>query len=124
MAKRVCTVLGVVFLLVGLAGFAMPGALGMHLSPAHNVVHLVSGAIALYLGLKGAESAARTFCWVFGAVYLLLGLAGFLAGAGPDRTLTLAPGTLEFGTMDHVVHVLLGAIFLVGGFLNRRPAVG
>src|SRR5688500_7644103 len=43
MAKRICTVLGVVFLLVGLAGFAVPGALGMHLSPAHNVVHLVSG---------------------------------------------------------------------------------
>ena len=123
MAKRICTVLGVVFLLVGLAGFAMPGALGMHLSPAHNVVHLVSGAIALYLGLKGTEDAARTFCWVFGAVYLLLGVAGFLAGDGPDRMLTIAPGTLEFGTMDHIVHVVLGAIFLGGGFMSRRPAL-
>jgi hypothetical protein len=123
MAKRICTVLGVVFLLVGLAGFVMPGALGMHLSPAHNVVHLVSGAIALYLGLKGTEDAARTFCWVFGAVYLLLGVAGFLAGAGADRMLAIVPGTLEFGTTDHIVHVVLGAIFLVGGFMSRRPAL-
>jgi hypothetical protein len=124
MAKRICTVLGVVFLLVGLAGFAVPGVLGMHLSLAHNVVHLVSGAAALYLGLKGSEDAARSFCWVFGAVYLLLGLAGFVAGDGPDRMLAVIPGQLELGTVDHVVHVLFGAIFLVGGFLSRRPTVG
>ena len=121
MAKRICTVLGVVFLLVGLAGFAIPDLLGAHLSLAHNVVHLVSGAVALYLGLKGTEDAARTWCWVFGAVYLLLGLAGFVAGAGADRTLVVIPGQLELGTMDHVIHVALGAVFLVGGFMSRRP---
>ena len=121
MAKRVCTILGVVFLLVGLAGFAMPTLLGAHLSLAHNVVHLVSGAAALYLGLKGSEDAARSFCWVFGAVYLLLGLAGFVAGEGADRMLAVIPGTLELGTVDHVIHVLLGAVFLVGGFMSRRP---
>ena len=121
MAKRVCTILGVVFLLVGLAGFAMPALLGAHLSLAHNVVHLVSGAAALYLGLKGSEDAARSFCWAFGAVYLLLGLAGFVAGEGADRMLAVIPGTLELGTVDHVIHVLLGAGFLVGGFMSRRP---
>jgi len=26
---------------------------------------------------------------------------------------------LHLGTMDHVVHILLGVVFLIGGFLTR-----
>jgi hypothetical protein len=132
MAKRVCTVLGVVFLVVGLAGLALPGLLGAHLSLVHNVVHLVSGAAALYLGLKGTEAAARSFCWGFGAVYMLLGIAGFVAGSPgtpsvpgghppDDRLLAVIPGQLELGTMDHIIHVVFGLVFLVGGFLSKPP---
>ena len=61
MAKTVCKILGVVFLLVGLLGFVQPDFLGAHLSRAHNVVHIVSGAIALYLGFAGTLAAAKTF---------------------------------------------------------------
>ena len=128
MANRIATILGIGFLLVGVLGFLMPAVLGMHLSAAHNVVHLVTGAVSLWLGLKGTVSAAKTFCIVFGAVYLLLGVAGFVAGAdaapgvpGPHdaRLLKLIPGTLEFGTMDHAVHILLGAVYLLGGLMTR-----
>lgn len=133
MAKRICTLLGIVFLLVGVLGFVTPGLLGTHLSVAHNLVHILSGAVALYLGLRGSYSAARTFCLVFGAVYLLLGLAGFLFGGsgqhtvagvpathGSDsRLLAVLPGTLELGTVDHIIHILLGIIFLIGYFLSR-----
>ena len=122
MAKTIATILGIVFILVGLIGFAVPGLLGAHLSTAHNIIHLVSGAAALYLGLKGSLSAARTFCFVFGAVYLLLGVAGFLLGTGSERMRHVVPGTLEFGTMDHVIHVLLGGIFLVGGLMTGSSA--
>ena len=52
MAKRIATLLGIGFLLAGLLGFIAPGLLGFHLSIAHTIIHLVSGAIALYLGLK------------------------------------------------------------------------
>jgi hypothetical protein len=123
MAKTICTFLGVVFILVGLVGFAKHDLLGAHLSAAHNVVHLVSGAIALYLGLKGSLSAAKMFCIIFGAVYLLLGIVGFLLGTGPDKILAVAPGTLEFGTIDHIIHVLLGVIFLIGGFITKSGTV-
>ena len=78
MAKTVCKILGVVFLLVGLIGFASPHLLNAHLSAAHNVVHIVSGAIAL------------------------------------------VPDTLEFGTADHGIHILLGVIFLAGGLFTKR----
>ena len=67
MANRIATILGIVFLLVGVAGFVMPGLLGAHLSLVHNIIHLVSGAISLWLGLKGTPQAAKTFCLVFGA---------------------------------------------------------
>ena len=123
MANRIATILGIVFLLVGVAGFAMPGLLGAHLSLAHNIIHLVSGAISLWLGLKGTPQAAKTFCLVFGAVYLLLGVAGFVAGSGEHRMLNVIPGQLELGTVDHVIHVLFGALYLVGGLTTKTVVV-
>ncbi len=132
MAKTISTILGVVFILVGLVGFIMPGFLGTHLSLAHNLVHIISGAVALYFGLAGTLAGARLFCLVFGAVYLLLGVVGFVAGgpqqhtitgithAGQDsRLLAVIPGTLEFATMDHTIHVLLGLVFLIGGLITK-----
>ncbi len=131
MAKTICKILGVVFLLVGIVGFVMPGFLGTHLSIVHNLVHLISGAVALYLGFAGTLSAARLFCIVFGIVYLLLGICGFLFGSsqastiagmamGPDpRLWRVIPGQLELGQMDHIVHLLLGIVFLIGGFLTK-----
>ena len=132
MAKTVCTILGAVFILVGLIGFVMPGFMGTHLSALHNVVHLASGALALYFGLKGTLSGAKLFCLAFGAVYLLLAVAGFLFGGdgthtvasvpahGPDsRLLPVIGGQLELASMDHIIHVLLGLIFLVGGLMSR-----
>ncbi len=118
MAKTIAKILGIVFILVGLAGFAMPGLLGAHLSPTHNVVHLVSGAAALYFGFAASLSAARLFDIIFGIVYGLLGVAGFLLGSGPDRMFNVA-GLLHLGTMDHIIHILLGGLFLVGGFLTK-----
>ena len=130
MANRTATILGTVFLLVGILGFVIPNLGGAHFSVAHNLVHIISGAVALWLGLKGSPQAAKTFCIVFGAVYLLLGVAGFVAGAdaspstgiphGNDtKMLKVIPGQLELGTMDHIIHVLMGGIFLIGGFATR-----
>jgi uncharacterized protein DUF4383 len=129
MAKTIATVLGIVFILVGLVGFIVPGFLGTHLSLAHNLVHIISGAVALYFGLAGTLAGARLFCLVFGAVYLLLGVVGFVLGKegtatvahiGPDAHLfALIPGQLELGTMDHYVNILLGVVFLIGGLITK-----
>jgi hypothetical protein len=118
MAKTVCKILGVVFLLVGIAGFARPDLLGAHLNAAHNVVHLVSGALALYLGFAGSLSAAKTFALVFGVVYLGLGVLGLAIGSGADRMWMLGP--LHFGQVDHGIHILLGVIFLAGGLFTKK----
>src|SRR2546430_10500173 len=84
MAKTVCKILGVVFVIVGVAGFAAPTLLGAHLNPAHNAVHLVSGALALYLGFAGSAGAARGVCIIFCLVVLLPGGCGWVLGAGAE----------------------------------------
>jgi hypothetical protein len=108
----------VVFLLVGVVGFVAPTFLGAHLSPAHNAVHIVSGVIALYFGFAGTLSGAKTFCLVFGVVYLALGVLGFGLGTPPDRMWMLGP--LHFGQADHGIHSLLGIIFLAGGLFTKK----
>ena len=118
MAKTIALVLGVVFILVGLVGFAAPNLLGAHLSTSHSLIHVISGAISLYFGWMGSLSGARLFCLIFGVVYLLLGIVGFFVGAGDDRMWDVIPGSLMLGTMDHVIHVVFGLVYLVGGFLT------
>ncbi len=118
MAKTVATVIGVVFVLVGLIGFAAHDLMGTHLGTVHNLVHIVSGIVALYFGLKGTLGQARLFCIVFGIVYGLLGVLGFVAGTGADRMLEL-PAGLMLGTNDHALHIVLGIVFLAAGFLTK-----
>ncbi|HEV8588431.1 MAG TPA: DUF4383 domain-containing protein [Pyrinomonadaceae bacterium] len=121
MAKTICKILGVVFVLVGIAGFVAPTLLGAHLTPVHNLVHIVSGAIALYFGFAGSAGGAKGFCLIFGIVYLLLGVAGWFLGTGADHMFSI--GTLlMLGKVDHIIHLLLGIIFLIGGLLGGKEA--
>ena len=118
MAKTVCKILGVVFLLVGVVGFVAPTLLGAHLTPAHNAVHIISGVIALYFGFAGTLSGAKIFSLVFGVVYLALGILGMALGTGEGRMWMVGP--LHLGQADHGIHLLLGVIFLAGGLFTKR----
>ena len=119
MAKTVAKILGVVLLLVGILGFThVLDSLGAHIGPghpAHNAVHLVSGVIALYFGFAGTLGGAKTFCLVFGLVYLLLGIVGLVM---PDPWHI---GPLMLGKVDHGIHLIVGAAFLGGGLITRNP---
>jgi hypothetical protein len=131
MAKKICTLVGIVFLLVGIAGFVMPTLLNAHLSLAHNLVHIISGVIALYFGVAGTLAGARMFSLIFGIVYGLLGIAGFLLGKAGNLTIPgmeamadsnlfqVIPGVLELGMMDHVIHILIGVLFLIGALATK-----
>src|SRR6266852_351088 len=120
MARTFCKILGLDFLLVGLLGFTtILAPLGAHLTTPHYAVHIVSGLIALYFGFSGSASGARGFCLLFGLVYLLLGVCGWFLGTGPEHMLNI--GTLlMLGKVDHIIHILLGVIFLAGGALGRK----
>lgn len=120
MAKIVCDILGILFLLVGIWGYAAPTLMGFHLTPAHNLVHLLSGAIALYLGISGSLEGAKWGCLVFGVVYLGLGILGMVFG-DPAMNQMWHVGPLELGMADHGLHILLGAVFLPGGLFTKNP---
>ena len=67
MFRTLCRVLGVVFVLAGLTGFADPNLLGLHLTPAHNVIHILSGLVTLYVGFAGSNGCgarARPPFWL------------------------------------------------------------
>lgn len=119
MARTVCKLLGLILLLVGIAGFThLLDSLGAHLNQAHNLVHIVSGLIALYFGFAGSAGAARSFCLLFGIVYLLLGVCGWFLGTGPEHMFKIGE-LLTLGKVDHIIHILLGVVFLAGGALGR-----
>jgi mannose/fructose/N-acetylgalactosamine-specific phosphotransferase system component IID len=134
MANIVAVVMGVIFILVGLAGFVFNNLLGAHLTLVHNLIHLVSGIASLYFGLKGSPSAARLFCLIFGFVYLSLAVIGYWFGYDhgasylpPDASdhglnenmFRMIPGVFELGTMDHIIHIVIAAVYLLGGVLTR-----
>jgi hypothetical protein len=115
MAKTVAKIMGLVLLLVGVLGFThLLDPLGAHLSPAHNLVHILTGVISLYFGFAGSLSGAKGFCIIFGLVYLLLGILGLAMGE-------LHIGPLMLGKVDHGIHLIVGAIFLAGGLFTRNP---
>jgi hypothetical protein len=131
-AKTVSTILGIIFIVVGALGFYRPMLMGTHLSIAHNLIHLISGAVALYFGMMGSFTGAKYFCILFGVVYFLLGVAGFVLGApgiatvpgmetmGSDKYLfPVLPGTLELGMYDHILHVGVGLLFFMAGLLTK-----
>lgn len=133
MIRTVLIILGAAFLLIGVSGFAFDNMAGTHLTWMHNIIHLASGAAALYFGLKGSIPAAKIFSFAFGALYLLLGVGGYWLGMTGTSTLPNAlneggynehmfrviPGALELGTADHILHIILGAVFIVVALLTR-----
>lgn len=128
-AQKVCIVLGVAFIVVGLIGVTIPGLMGMHLSMLHNMIHLFSGLVALGFGMSSANRAFN-YCVIFGTVYALIGMSGFLLGQpgypsfgnmeSDQNLLKIIPGYLEFGTMDHLVHFLIGAFLVFTAFTFRK----
>lgn len=131
-AREVCVVMGFILLSIGLMGMVIDNLLTLHLSYTHNVIHIASGAFAIWMGVR-SEAAAKRFAYAFGVLYGLLGLLGFAVGvhgtptvghiAEDDFLWVISPEKLELGTLDHTVHLAIGLIFLASGlimFKRRR----
>jgi hypothetical protein len=121
--------LGVALLGVGFAGFAWPHLLGMHLTPAHNGIHIASGLLAFYIGSARGGAGARTFLLVFAFIYALLGVAGLLAPGLVARVIGHdGPLTAQALMADNLVHIALGAaagiVALVGTTRRELPLAG
>src|SRR5437764_14987998 len=115
-------VFGVVYVLVGAVGFAITAGMGLmepaghqliifELNPLHNVVHvLVGGLLAgAALGSAGASKVVNT---LVGAVYLLVGIAGFFL-VGSELNI------IAVNHPDNLLHLVSAAV-LLGVGLSRR----
>lgn len=117
MVKTMAVLFGVVFLAIGILGF-VPAVtkdemlLGIfHVNAAHNVVHLASGAVALFCGMSGL-GASRMYFRIFGLVYAAVAVMGFL---NPGDTMLL--GLISNNTADTWLHVGIAAVSLILGFM-------
>ena len=127
--QKVCLVLGSVFIVIGFIGVLMPGLIGMHLSMQHNLIHIGSGAIALWSGYT-SSNRAMAYSIGFGAIYGLLGVAGYVLGVpgypgvgnmeADQNLFRVIPNVLELGTMDHIVHLLIGTFLLFTAYTFRK----
>ncbi|WP_314036216.1 DUF4383 domain-containing protein [Dietzia sp. CH92] len=126
-------VVGVVFLLVGIAGF-IPGLttgydtmqfighesqamlLGIfQVSILHNAVHLAFGVLGILMSRTPAQ--ARLFLLVGGVIYLVLWVYGLFIGH--DSPANFVP----LNTADNWLHLVLGLGMIALSFLRRgRPA--
>jgi uncharacterized membrane protein HdeD (DUF308 family) len=127
--QRACITLGSILIMMGLAGVLIPGLMRMHLSMLHNLVHILSGVFAISFGLSTSRKAFN-YCLIAGAFYGLLGIFGFLVGSpgyptvgnleADQNLVNIIPNFLEFGTMDHILHFLIGGFLLFTAYSFRK----
>lgn len=125
MLKRMARIFGYTFVVVGILGF-IPGIttdegrlLGIfQVDAMHNIVHILSGVVALLAAYK-SQHAARMYFKVFGVVYGLVAILGIFHGNQPLF------GLMAHNGADVVLHFLIAGVALYLGFSakTRREAV-
>lgn len=114
-ARYVCRFLGVVFVVLGPLTFLG----GDTAQRYHDLLHFVTGLIALYIGFWRSRSAARLFCLIFGSGYLIFGVLGIALGdVRNDRMWHVGP--LHLMLADHIFHVVLGTTVMLAGLVTSR----
>src|SRR5256714_11458709 len=126
MVKSAAILFGIVFLAVGILGFVpavtsdvngMPMLLGIfHVNTAHNFVHIASGVVFLLCGMAGAGPSSMFFK-IFGLVYALVAVLGFMKPMGPVL------GMISNNPADTWLHVVLASSMLLLGLVvkDRSP---
>lgn len=124
--KSAALLVGIIFLLVGILGYFPNPIIGhsedavFHADSTHNMVHIISGVLFLIVAMA-SPSSAGAFLKIFGIVYLALGIYG-MATIGNSGTTELL-GFLPVNGADNYLHIGLGLLILLLGFLPARRVV-
>jgi hypothetical protein len=117
MADTVAAVFGGLYFLVGLVGlFLSPGGAILGIFPAnlfHHLFHLVVGGLGPAAAWRGQ---GRLYCRVFGIVFLLLAVVGFLSPG--LAALILAQPSVDMLT-DNLLHLMTGIGLAYFGFVPQ-----
>lgn len=109
---------GIAFIAIGILGF-IPGIttadnhlLGIfEVNTVHNLVHIVSGAAAIWAATAG-EKQSRMYFQIFGLIYAVVAIMGFLSGTG------YVLGVISNNSADTLLHLAIAAVALYLGFMN------
>lgn len=123
--QTLALIIGVVYLLVGIAGFFVTGfdnftehdhsqtLLGFALNPLHNIVHVVIGLAGVLLWRT--RSGARLYGWLLGIGYGATAVYGFLVADNPETNI------LNINQADNWLHVVSAlAGFAIALWPDRR----
>ena len=122
MLKKIAIAFGIIFIVVGLAGFVSALApdgrlLGyFEVNAAHNAVHIGTGIVALIVGFASGK-AARMFFQIFGVIYALVAVLGFVMANQPLL------GIVANNAADTWLHVLIAVVALYLGFGMKAAPV-
>jgi hypothetical protein len=117
-ARVFAQIVGVVLLLLGVLGLLLGDGLLLglvNIDIVEDLIHLITGGLFAYVGFgQRDEGVARTVVLVVSAIYLLVGLLGFVV---PDML-----GLLQHGYTvgDNLIHLTLGILGLAVVFASGR----
>jgi hypothetical protein len=130
LAKQYTRIFGAIILAIGILGF-VPGIssgyadsgllLGIFaINPLHNVIHILTGLVALFAGLYADGAYARLYALVFGVVYALITVVGFtqLFFVNGDQLLGIVP----INTADNFLHLAI-AVVALGVYALSAPGM-
>jgi hypothetical protein len=117
LAKIYVVLSGAILVVVGVVGFFRHEMFNLSFPPAHNLFHLGSGLIALWAGLGKSADRPRRFGLILGTIYTLVAIAGFTGMRD------LGPIQLDLNTHFNFIHLGVGLLSLVAGFLSAKSAV-
>jgi hypothetical protein len=119
-AKAYAAVVGIVLVAVGLLGFVAnpivssePGAI-FATNAIHNMVHIATGALALYIAFGLAGESRANGVMAFGVLYAVIFVLALL-----DPRLFGLFGDAPANIADHVLHAVLALSALAVGYLAR-----
>ncbi len=110
--KPFTLILSIVLLAIGIVGFVMDPILVFDVNLAHNLVHLASGLVGVIAYGMGYQSS-RLYLIVFGLVYALVTVLGFL-NVQPVVDL------LNINQADNYLHLAIAAGCLLFGFGSSK----
>lgn len=122
--RIVALVIGIVFTLVGIAGFFVSSSMtvgnlmGFDVDLVHNLVHLITGLAGLAAAFTGWS---RRFNQIFGIIYIIVGVAGLIPALYFDGRLL---GLMHINAADNVLHLVVGVVAAAVGFFVAEDRVG
>ena len=116
--RRYAQVVGIVLVLLGVVGLLLGerSLLGvLNIDILEDIVHVLTGGLLAYIGFARPDlNLARTLVGALGAVYLLVGVIGFI--------IPMLFGLLPHGysVVDNLIHLALGVLSLAVVFGSGR----